>query len=106
MPLTQFEAYMREAAKVESIVEISISTRPDCINDEYLNVLKQIKDEYHVEINIELGLQTANYHTREFVNRGHGLAEYIDAVLRIKRYSFTICTHLICPPFLSKFSIT
>ena len=29
------------------------------------------------------------------VHRGHGLAEYIDAVLAIKRYPFTVCTHLI-----------
>ena len=29
------------------------------------------------------------------VNRGHGLAEFIDAVLQIKKYPFTICTHII-----------
>ena len=95
MPLNEFETYMKEAATIDSIVEISISTRPDCINDAYLEVLNQIKNEYQIDINIELGLQTANYHTLDLVNRGHGLAEFIDAVLRIKKYPFTICTHLI-----------
>ena len=95
MPLDQFRTYVMEAAKVEDIVEISISTRPDCIRIEYLDVLKQIQNEYHISINIELGLQTVNYHTLDKIDRGHGLAEFIDAVLQIKAYGFTICTHII-----------
>ncbi len=95
MELEQFRAYMIEAATNTDIVEISISTRPDCIRDSYLDVLLDISNTYHVDINIELGLQTANYHTLDFINRGHGLAEFIDAVLRIKKYPFTICTHVI-----------
>lgn len=95
MKLDDFRAYMKEAAEVSDIVEISISTRPDCINNQYLDVLLDIKNTYHVEINIELGLQTVNYHTLDLIDRGHGLAEYIDAVLQIKQYPFTICTHII-----------
>ena len=95
MPLEQFKAYIREAASCEDIVEISISTRPDCIREDYLTFLKEIKQESHIDINIELGLQSANYHTLDFIQRGHGLAEYIDAVLRIKKYGFSICTHII-----------
>ena len=95
MPLEQFREYIREAAMIDDIVEISISTRPDCIHDDYLEYLKEIEETTHIAINIELGLQTVNYHTLDFINRGHGLAEFIDAVLRIKRYGFTICTHII-----------
>lgn len=95
MPLNQFENYMLEAAADSDVVEISISTRPDCIRDDYLKILNEIHKKYQVAINIELGLQTVNYHTLDFINRGHGLAEFIDAVLRIKQYPFTICTHVI-----------
>lgn len=95
LPIEAFEAYVREAAEMEDVVELSISTRPDCIKNEYLEVLKQIQETYHVSINIELGLQTVNYHTLDFIDRGHGLAEFIDAVLQIKKYEFTICTHVI-----------
>lgn len=95
MSLDQFQAYVTEAAQNPNLVEISISTRPDCIRDSYLDVLLNIKNEYHIDINIELGLQSANYHTLDAINRGHGLAEFIDAVLRIKKYPFTICTHAI-----------
>lgn len=95
MPLQQFKAYISEAAMQPDVVEISISTRPDCIKDTYLEVLQEISEKHHVEINIELGLQTANYHTLDAIDRGHGLAEFLDAVLRIKKYPFTICTHII-----------
>lgn len=95
MPLEQFREYITEAAEEESIVEISISTRPDCIRRNYLDILNEIHKKYHVDINLELGLQTVNYHTLDAVSRGHGLAEYIDAVMQIKAYNFSICTHII-----------
>jgi len=94
LPLPVFKRYIHEAC-LQDVVEISISTRPDCINDSYLSFLEQIKREKGIEITIELGLQTVNYHTLMKINRGHTLAEFVDAVLRIKRYSFQICTHLI-----------
>lgn len=95
MPLPQFEQYIKEAAKIEEVVEISVSTRPDCIREDYLEVLRKAKEEYGVEITVELGLQTVNYHTLKEINRGHGLAEFINAVLMIAQYGFTVCTHMI-----------
>ena len=95
LPLEKFRKYMEEAAKVPDIVEIAISTRPDCIREDYLDVLDEIRGRTGIQITIELGLQTVNYRTLEYISRGHGLAEFIDAVLRISRYSFEICTHVI-----------
>lgn len=94
LPLDEFESYMKQAAE-ENIVEIAVSTRPDCIRKEYLDVLKAIKVEKGIEITVELGLQSTNYHTLEKINRGHSLAEYIEAMILIKQYGFKICTHLI-----------
>lgn len=94
MPIEYFKKYMEESC-IEDIVEICISSRPDCISDEYMEVLKKISNEKKVNITIELGLQTVNYHTLKKINRGHGLAEYIDATLRIKKYGFSTCTHFI-----------
>ena len=95
LPVETFQKYMMEAAKTEGIVEIAVSTRPDCIRKEYLEVLLKIKQTYDVEITVELGLQTANYHTLEKVNRGHTLGEYIESAFLIKSFGFQLCTHLI-----------
>src|SRR5690606_32890734 len=94
LDLQLFKKYIKESI-IEDIVEISISTRPDCISDDYLNFLDIVKKEHNVNITIELGLQTVNYHTLISINRGHTLSEFIDAVLRIKRYDFEICAHVI-----------
>ena len=89
-----FKAYM-EAGCLDSVVGLAIATRPDCISDAYLDVLKDIETNYGKDIYIELGLQTVNYKTLEKINRGHTMAELIDAVLRIKRYGFNVTVHMI-----------
>lgn len=94
METERFKSYINDAI-MDNIVEIAISTRPDCISDEKLKFLNEIQCTYNVNITVELGLQTVNYHTLKSINRGHTLSEFIDAVLRIKRYNFQICTHVI-----------
>ncbi|SCG82947.1 hypothetical protein DW1_1375 [Proteiniborus sp. DW1] len=94
MGLETFKKYIKDAI-MEDIVEISISTRPDCISDSYLEFLSHIKEEYEINISFELGLQTVNYHTLKKINRGHSLAEFIDSMIRIKPHSFDVCAHVI-----------
>jgi len=94
MPYSIFRENVLSACS-DDIVGISVSTRPDCINDRYLDFLMEIKRDHGLEIDIELGLQTVNYHTLRKINRGHTLAEFIDAVIRIHRSGLEVCTHLI-----------
>ena len=89
-----FYDYINQAV-AENIVEIAVSTRPDCICNPYLEILKEISEKNNIEITVELGLQTANYHSLTKVNRGHTLAEYIEAALAVKQYGFHLCTHII-----------
>ncbi len=94
IPLDLFKKYVNDAV-LDDIVDISISTRPDCIDKSYLDILKEIKENHNIDITIELGLQTANYKTLNKINRGHSLCEYIQAVNMIKSYNFNVCTHVI-----------
>ncbi|MTI81847.1 MAG: TIGR01212 family radical SAM protein [Firmicutes bacterium] len=97
LPLEQFKDNITAAVSDNDIVGISISTRPDCIHDSYLDFLQELQQKHHqpLDINIELGLQTVNYHTLEKINRGHTLAEFIDAVQRSHARGFEVCVHLI-----------
>ena len=95
MPLERFKQAVLEATDDEDLVGVAISTRPDCVNDEYLSFLVELKESRNLDVDIELGLQTVNYHNLVDINRGHTLAEYIDAVLRIKRYGLHCTTHVI-----------
>jgi radical SAM protein (TIGR01212 family) len=44
---------------------------------------------------LELGLQSSFDHTLERVNRGHGYAEYHQAVLQARSRGLKVCTHLM-----------
>ena len=94
LDLERFKSYVLETL-IEDVVEVAVSTRPDCVSDEYLEFLKEFSHKNNINISIELGLQTVNYHTLKKINRGHTLAEFIDAVLKIKKYGFEICVHVI-----------
>ncbi|WFA09393.1 TIGR01212 family radical SAM protein [Tissierella sp. Yu-01] len=94
LPIEDFKRYINESI-IDDIVGISISTRPDCINDNYLNFLVDLKYNMGIDVIIELGLQSVNYHSLVKINRGHTLAEFIDAVLRIKKHDLRVCTHII-----------
>ncbi|MEW6622472.1 MAG: TIGR01212 family radical SAM protein [Bacillota bacterium] len=95
-PLKEFQEEIAAAVTGTDIIGLSVSTRPDCISDDYINALRDLQNEQKLaEVDIELGLQTVNYHTLEYVNRGHTLAEFIDAALRIKKAGLKICAHVI-----------
>jgi len=94
MPIDLFESRMKEAC-IEGVVELCVSTRPDCLGKDYLEILKKVSECYGVKISIELGLQSINPTTLKKINRGHGVAAFIDSALRTKAYGFKLCVHLI-----------
>lgn len=94
LSLDSFMKYMREAC-MDGVAAIYISTRPDCINDAWLASLKELKAEKQIDVVVELGLQSVNRNTLQKLARGHGLAEFIDAVLRLKRFGLESCAHMI-----------
>lgn len=76
------------------VVGLSVGTRPDCVGDGVLDLLAGYRDQ-GLEVWLELGLQSAHDETLERVNRGHGLAEYRQAVQGAHRRGLPVCTHLI-----------
>ncbi len=97
LPLDDLLANLAPALEVDDVVEVALATRPDCINEKYLEeiLLLLATGDPPPNLTLELGLQTANYHTLCKINRGHTLAEFIDAVLLGKSFDVEICTHLI-----------
>lgn len=94
LPFDRFKQYITEALAANPVA-IYISTRPDCIGDRYLDFLRSVKHEKGLDIVLEIGLQTVNYRTLSKLNRGHGLAEFIDAVIRVKKFGLETCAHYI-----------
>jgi hypothetical protein len=64
------------------------------VPDDVLDLLAHYQQQGH-EVWLELGLQSADDKTLAQVNRGHGFAEYKQAVVRARRRGIKVCTHLI-----------
>ncbi|UCB53788.1 MAG: TIGR01212 family radical SAM protein [Thiotrichales bacterium] len=83
-----------QALREPDVIGLDVGTRPDCVPDEVLDLLAGFQQQGY-EVWLELGLQSAHDTTLERVNRGHGFAEYRQAVLRARNRGIKVCTHLI-----------
>lgn len=83
----------REALAFPGVVGLAVATRPDCLADETLDLLAQLARQTHLWL--ELGLESMRDRTLRWINRGHDLAQYVDAVKRAQARGLRICTHLI-----------
>jgi len=83
-----------EALSVPDVVGLSIGTRPDCLPYPVLELIASYKQQGY-EVWLELGLQSSFDATLARVNRGHGFAEYRDAVKAARALGIPVCTHLI-----------
>lgn len=88
------ETLYQEALREPDIIGLSVGTRPDCVNEDVLDLLARYQAK-GLEICLELGLQSAFDETLNRVNRGHGLAEYRTTVLAARQRGIPVCTHLI-----------
>ena len=91
--IDKLEKLYREALEFPGVVGLAIATRPDCLADEVLDLLEDLSRNTYLWL--ELGLESMHDRTLAWVNRGHGLREYVDAVKRAKGRGLRICTHLI-----------
>lgn len=95
-PVSYLEKIYRSALSLDEIVGISIATRPDCLPDEVLSLLAQLKKEYPDKlIWIELGLQTIHEKTARFIRRGYELPCFEKAVTSLSALSIPVIVHLI-----------
>ncbi len=94
-PVEKLKEIYDKAMEYDEIIGMSIGTRPDVVPDEVLDLIASYTVE-KPEIWVEYGLQTANPKTLRNINRAHGVAEFVDAVLRTKkRAGVKICAHVI-----------
>lgn len=91
--IDRLEQFYREALAFPGVIGLAVATRPDCLANETLDLLAELAQ--HTYLWLELGLESMRDRTLRWINRGHSLAQYIDAVERAHGYGLRICTHLI-----------
>ena len=92
-PVDHLRKLYEEAIEAEDIVGLAIGTRPDCLSDEVVELLKQI----HTikPVSVELGLQTVHPKSIAYIRRGYDNDVYFDAVHRLKAAGVEVVTHII-----------
>ncbi len=92
-PVEQLRILYEEALSVEDIVGMSISTRPDCLPDDVIDLLAEFSLKTYLWV--EVGLQSAHNKTMALTNRLHTVEEFHDAVRRLKGKNLRVCVHVI-----------
>jgi radical SAM protein (TIGR01212 family) len=109
-PYERLKTLFYDAIAPDYIVGLAVATRPDCLNDQTVELLKQLNEVKPVTI--ELGLQTADDKVAKYINRGYQTEVYRDAVFRLKKAGLEVVTHIIIglpeddPVATTKFAVT
>ena len=83
-----------DAALIDDrIVGLEVATRPDCINEDIVKLLKSYSEKYYVCV--ELGLQTSNDNTCRLINRGYTSSQFTKAVGLLNKYNIDVVTHIM-----------
>lgn len=82
-----------EAAADPEVCCISIATRPDCLGDDVLSVLKDLNTVKPVWA--ELGLQTVKEESIGYIRRGYKTSVYDEAVKNLSNAGIEVITHVI-----------
>ena len=82
-----------EAISREEVVILSLGTRPDCLPEDILQMLRDLNKIKPVWV--ELGLQTIHEHTAEKIRRGYPLRIFEESFRKLKEAGLTVIVHVI-----------
>lgn len=87
------EKLFSETVSDERIVALSVATRPDCLGDDVMAVLKKVREKKPLWV--ELGLQTADEKIAEYIRRGYKNEVYEKACEKLHKIGAVVITHQI-----------
>jgi len=92
-PVAELETIYKSALTYPDIVGLSVGTRPDCVDNDKLNLLSDIGKDYYTWI--EYGLQSVHDKTLKRINRGHDFDCFLRAYDMSKEKGLNVCVHVI-----------
>ena len=75
------------------IVGLSIATRADCLEEEILSLLDELN--HQTDLTVELGMQSVNEKTLEFINRGYDHKTFDQGIDKLKNLGIKTIAHII-----------
>ena len=91
--ITYLKSIYEELLDYPKVVGLAIATRPDSLTDELIDYLGELNKKTF--LTIELGLQSSNNKTLDFIKRGHNVECFINAVKKLKEKNIFVVAHII-----------
>lgn len=92
-PVSQLRALYEEALAVEDVVGLAVGTRPDCVPDDVLDLLREFHQRTYFWL--ELGLQSSHDRTLAWLQRGHNFAAFRSAYDAARARQLNVCVHVV-----------
>lgn len=92
-PVEVLKAKYEEALNQDNVVALSIATRPDCIDDEVLDLLEEMNKKTYLWV--ELGLQTINDESARNFNRGYDFKVFDETLKKLLDRRIEVVIHTI-----------
>ena len=92
-PVDYLRKIYTEAISHPDIVAVSIGTRPDCLDNDILQLLEELNQKKPVWV--ELGLQTIHETTAQYIRRGYPLSCFEQAVSELRKRNLDVIVHTI-----------
>lgn len=95
-PIEKLAEVMAKLKGLPGLTSLSLGTRPDCLDDEKLDLLASQRDELGLkEVTLELGLQSACDETLAHINRGHDARSFAEATKAAATRGIKVVGHII-----------
>lgn len=93
-PVEELKLIFDKGLSLYPFTEFIVSTRPDCLEKEVIDLLVSYKDMVD-DVWVEVGLQSANDNTLDRINRGHDVLTFTKAVEALHKEGIKVSTHII-----------
>ena len=92
-PVNELKIIYDEALSHEDVIGMSIGTRPDCVDEEKLDLISDYTKKHYIWL--EYGLQSIHDRSLKFINRGHDFAAFVNALKNTQKRNINVCAHVI-----------
>jgi radical SAM protein (TIGR01212 family) len=92
-PVAELERLYKEALSEPSVIGLAIGTRPDCVDEEKINLFEKLAKGYFILI--EYGMQSIHDRTLEFINRGHNYSTFLKSINMTRNKGIYVGAHVI-----------
>lgn len=92
-PLSELKEKYETILNLPNVVGLNIATRSDAISSDCYDYLEELSK--RTNLIVELGLQSIHEKTLKFINRGHDLKNFENAVKELQKRNIEIVVHII-----------